>query len=218
MTRPGSAVLPYRRTVPPASAWQRRAVTRWHQRGGFRVASFARASVRRLFQSPPGQGSLGTVQALQQLCFQLVCLEFLHMDLPIGILGVQPLPDSSDEVARAEGASVVHRTTRVTWRMARIRRPAASAASRRVKARGTRGARRVLRYSTCGRDCTVTVRCHAWCLFRQIVISWSPATFTSCRSTVSCRHATGELGRPLDGWCEPLETQIVLRNSLIDTQ
>lgn len=78
----------------------------------------------------------------------------------------------------------------MTCRVARIRWPAASAASRRVKARGTRGARRVLRYSTCGPDFTVTLRYHPLFLLRQIVVSWSPATFTKCLSIGSCMHDT----------------------------
>ena len=100
------------------------------------------------------------------------------------------MSDSSDDVGSREGASGAYRTTSVTCRVARIRCPAASAASRRVKARGTRGARRVLRYSMCGPDVTVTLRCHSLFLFRQIVISWSPAIFTRCLSTVSCMHET----------------------------
>ena len=53
-----------------------------------------------------------------------------------------------------------------------------------------RGARRVLSVSRCGRDGTVTLTCHALFRVRQIIISWSPAIRTSCRSTGSCRHET----------------------------
>ena len=40
----------------------------------------------------------------------------------------------------------------------------------------------------CGRDFTVTLKCHPLFLLRLIVISWSPAIFTKCRSTASCMH------------------------------
>ena len=60
-----------------------------------------------------------------------------------------PLPRmghaSVDTTLRLTNSSFSYRSTSLTWRMARTRCPAASAASRRVKARGTRGARRVLR-------------------------------------------------------------------------
>ena len=54
------------------------------------------------------------------------------------------MSDWSNHIEDTEVA-YVDRSTSVTSLVARIRCPAASAASRRVKARGTFGARRVLR-------------------------------------------------------------------------